>query len=92
MRCFSSALSGQALHWEALGLILLISLLIWHLMEYVMRPELAATETTVPGWDNKPTARPSAYMLTWKFRGAMVICMGQTRLLHQPFPPTQQAF
>jgi len=77
---------------EALGLILLISLLIWRLMEHVMRTELAATEATVPGWDNKPTSRPSAYMLTWKFRGVMVICMGQTRQLHQPFSPTQQAF
>jgi transposase len=77
---------------EALGLILLISLLIWRLMEHVMRTELAATETTVPGWDNKPTARPSAYMLTWKFRGVMVIGVDQTRQLHQPFSPTQQAF
>jgi transposase len=77
---------------EALGLILLISLLIWRLMEHVMRTELAATGATVPGWDNKPTARPSAYMLTWKFRGVMVICMGQTRQLHLPFSPTQQAF
>jgi hypothetical protein len=61
-------------------------------MEHVMRTELAATETTVPGWDNKPTARPSAYMLTWTFRGVMVICVGQTRQLHRPFSPTQKAF
>jgi transposase len=77
---------------EALGLILLISLLIWRLMEQVMRRELEATETTVPGWDEKPTCRPSAYMLTWKFRGVMVICIGQTRRLYQPLSPTQQAF
>ncbi|MEA1053208.1 IS1634 family transposase [Lamprobacter modestohalophilus] len=77
---------------EALGLILLISLLIWRLMEQVMRSTLKADETTVPGWDNKPTCRPTAYLLTWTFRGVMVLCMGQTRRLHQPLSPTQQAF
>lgn len=77
---------------EALGLILLIALLIWRLMEQVMRTTLKAEETTVPGWDHKPTARPSAYMLTWKFRGVMVLCIGQTHPLHQPLSPTQQAF
>ncbi len=77
---------------EALGLILLISLLIWRLMEHVMRTELQAAESTVPGWDNKPTCRPSAYMLTWKFRGVMVLCIGQTRRLLQPLSQTQRAF
>ncbi|MFP4280761.1 MAG: hypothetical protein ACLFQI_12285 [Halochromatium sp.] len=57
-----------------------------------MRTTLKAEETTVPGWDHKPTARPSAYMLTWKFRGVMVLCIGQTHPLHQPLSPTQQAF
>lgn len=47
---------------EALGLILLISLLIWRLIEHVMRTTLKSAKTTVPGWNNKPTARPSAYM------------------------------
>jgi len=77
---------------EALGLILLIALLIWRLMEQVMRSTLKTTESTVPGWDNKPTARPSAYLLTWTFRGVMVLCIGQTRQLHQPLSATQQAF
>lgn len=77
---------------EALGLILLISLLIWRLIEHVMRSELEATETTVPGWDNKPTARPTAYMLTRKFRGVMVLCIGQTRRLAKPLTQAQKAF
>ena len=77
---------------EALGLILLISLLIWRLVEHVMRSELQAGETTVPGWDDKPTSRPSAYMLTWKFRGVMILCIGETRRLAQPLSQTQEAF
>lgn len=77
---------------EALGLILLISLLIWRLMEVVMRTELQAREATVPGWDNKPTARPSAYMVTWKFKGVLILCINGQRMLGKPLTETQQAF
>jgi transposase len=77
---------------EALGLILLISLLIWRLMELVMRTELQARDATAPGWDNKPTARPSAYMVTWKFRGVLVLCIDGQRRLAKPLTATQQAF
>lgn len=77
---------------EALGRVLLISLLIWRLMEHVMHTTLKSAKTTVPGWDNKPTARPSAYMLTWKFRGVIVLCIGHSRQLHQQLSPTQQDF
>jgi len=77
---------------EALGLILLISLLIWRLMEHVMRTELKEHDTTVPGWDNKPTRRPTAYMLTWKFKGVMTLRIGEHRRLAQSLSPTQVAF
>jgi len=77
---------------EALGLILLISLLIWRLIELVMRTELKARETTVPGWDDKPTDRPTAYMMTWKFKGVLILCVGGRRLLAKPLTDTQKAF
>ena len=77
---------------EALGLILLISLLIWRLIELVMRTELQAREATVPGWDNKPTARPTAYMVTWKLKGVLILCVDRKRLLAKPLTDTQHAF
>jgi len=83
---------GRPERIEALGLILLIALLIWRLMELVMRTELKAREATVPGWDNKPTARPSAYMVTWKFRGILVLCIGGERRLARPLTDIQLAF
>jgi hypothetical protein len=46
-----------------------------------VRLGLAARNTTLPGWDNKPTRRPSAYMITWKFKGVAVLCVGQPRHL-----------
>jgi transposase len=77
---------------EALGLILLISLLVWRLIELVMRTELQARAATVPGWDDKPTARPTAYMVTWKFKGVLILCVNGQRLLAKPFTDTQLAF
>jgi len=50
-----------------------------------MRTDLEARDTTVPGWDNKPTRRPTAYMLTWKFKGVMTLCIAeQHRLATHP--------
>jgi transposase len=77
---------------EALGLILLISLLIWRLIEHVMRTELDARQATVAGWDNKPTARPTAYMMTWKFKGVLILCIGTERQLAKPLNDIQLAF
>ena len=77
---------------EALGLILLISLLIWRLIEHTMRTELKAADTTLPGWDDKPTVRPTSYMMTWKFKGFMVLRIGQRRQIAQPLSSTQEAF
>ena len=77
---------------EALGLVLLISLLIWRLIEHALRSDLEARDTTLPGWDNKPTQRPTAYMMTWKFKGIIVLCVGEQRYLAQALSPTQKAF
>ncbi len=77
---------------EALGLILLISLLTWRLIEHTMRTELKAADTTLPGWDDKPTQRPTSYMMTWKFKGIMVLRIGQRRQLARPLSSTQEAF
>ncbi len=77
---------------EVLGLILLIALLIWRLMEHQMRRYLRQHEATVPGWDNKPTQRPTAYMLTIKFKGILILRVGHQRTLARPLSETQSAF
>ena len=38
---------------EALGLILLLALLLWRLMERAMRMYVDTTHTPLPGWDKK---------------------------------------
>ena len=77
---------------EVLGLIFLISLLVWRLIEKTMRTELKASGASLPGWDNKATQRPTSYMMMWKFKGVMVIHIGQERQLARPLSSTQKTF
>ncbi len=37
-----------------------------------MRSYLKKTNSTIPGWDNKPTRNPTCYMMTIKFMGVLV--------------------
>jgi transposase len=77
---------------EALGLILLLALLIWRLIEQQMRQHLEETNTTLPGWDNKPTQRPTAYMMTIKFKGLLILRQGKQRWLANPLSQTRLVF
>lgn len=74
---------------EALGLILLISLLIWKLIERSLRRHVEKTARPLIGWDNKPTTRPTALMVTSKFRNIKVIRIGSQRRVNRPLNPVQ---
>ena len=75
---------------EALGLILLLALLIWRLMERAMRRHVDTTSTPLPGWDKKTTARPTAFMMVTKFAGVIVLKLGHDRQLARPLSVVQQ--
>jgi transposase len=79
-------------HIEVLGFILLTSLLIWRLLEHVMREYLKQTGTTVPGWDRKPTPAPTAFMMTTKFIGLMVAEVAGEWFFPTPLSAIQQAY
>ena len=64
---------------EALGMVLLLSLLVWSLIERTLREYVKQNDTTLPGWDNKQTTKPTTYMLTWMFTGIIVIHWGHQR-------------
>jgi transposase len=65
---------------EALGLVLLLALLIWRLMERAMRTHVDSTSTSLPGWDKKETARPTAFMMITKFAGVLVWKLGREHI------------
>ncbi len=66
---------------EVLGMILLISLLVWNLMERSMRQYVEQSGEKLSGWDNKPTDRPTAFMMSTKFTGVMVTKIDGHRII-----------
>jgi transposase len=77
---------------EALGLVLLLALLLWRLVERTLRVHVETTGRTLPGWDKKATQRPTAFMLMTKFAAVMVLKVGGHRQLAQPLSAIQQAY
>jgi hypothetical protein len=77
---------------EALGLMFLLALLIWRLMERAMRRHVDTTSTPVPGWDKKVTERPTAFMMVTKFAGVIVLKLGRDRQLGRPLSAVQHHY
>ena len=77
---------------EVLGLILLISLLIWRLIERSMRKYIESNDCTLQGWEGRPTTKPTSFMMTTKFAKILVITMGNQRQLAKPLKPFQQQY
>jgi transposase len=74
---------------EVLGLVLLISLLIWRLMERSMRRYVETNDCELPGWLRRRTRKPTAFMMTTKFTSVMVITIGKHRQLAKPLKAFQ---
>ena len=77
---------------EVLGLVLLISLLIWRLMERSMRQYVETNDRTLPGWVRRQTKKPTTFMMTTKFTSIMVITIGRHRQLAKPLKTYQQEY
>lgn len=78
---------------DALGMILIVALLIWRLMERQMRLHLVQTGTLLPGWDNKPTNRSTSFMMSTVFSGIMVArSRGDDAVLLSPLSQRQLQF
>jgi transposase len=77
---------------EALGLVLLLALLLWRLVERTLRVHVETTGKPLTGWDKKATQKPTAFMMMTKFAGVMVLKVeGQRQLVH-PLSPVQQQY
>ena len=74
---------------EVLGMILVISLLIWRLLERSMREYLAKKDTTITGWVRRRTKKPTSFMMTTKFISILVIKHGGQWFLSKPMKPVQ---
>lgn len=77
---------------EALGLVLLIALLIWRLMEKSLRQYTGSGDKSLIGWNNRPTNRPTSFMMVNKFVGITVIKVGDQRRLQRPLSEAQKGY
>ncbi len=66
---------------EVLGAILLMALLVWNLIEHCLRQYVQESSVALPGWDKKPTRRPTAFMMSTKFTGLMIVKVAEVRRL-----------
>src|SRR5262245_26344907 len=76
----------------ALGLVLLLALLLWRLVERALRLHVETTGSTLTGWDKKETQKPTAFMMMTKCAAVMVRNIGGQRQLAQPLSSVQQAY
>lgn len=77
---------------EALGLIFILSLLVWRLIERTMRVSLKQSKSTVTGWEKRQTSRPTSLMMSVKFHSVMVFRINSKRFLMKPLSPIQKEY
>ena len=77
---------------EALGMVLLISLLLWSLIERSMRQYVEQTGDTLTGWDNKQTDKPTSFMMSTKFYGVLVTKIDNHRIISGDLSPLQKKY
>jgi transposase len=74
---------------EALGLILVLALMIWRLMERTMRLNLRSSKSKITGWKKRKTSRPTSFMMTTVFGAIFVLMSGGARRLAKKFTDRQ---
>src|SRR5215468_5973238 len=77
---------------EARGLVLLLALLVWRLVERTLRVHVETTGNPLTGWDKKAPQKPTAFMMMSKFAGVMVIKVGEQRHRAHPLSTVQQQY
>jgi len=77
---------------EAMGLVLVLSLLLWRLMERTMRRKTMGEHSTLQGWNNTATLRPTSFMMASKFSPVFVGVRGERRFLFTALDKVQLAY
>ena len=77
---------------EALGLVLVLSLLLWRLMERTMRRKTKEENLTLTGWNNGKTVKPTSFMMVSKFISVVIAIKNGERSLFTPLNKEQLAY
>ena len=76
---------------DALGMVLVIALIVWRLMERSLRVYVKNTEEILPGWENRKTDKPTAFMVSVSMFGVIVIMLRDGKRLILKPPRSKQA-
>jgi transposase len=77
---------------EALGLVWLLALLVWRLVERALRVHVETTGGTLTGWDKKATQQPTAFMMMTQVAAVLVVKVGTQRPFAQPLSTVQLTY
>jgi transposase len=77
---------------EAMGLVLVLSLLLWRLMERTMRRKAKEEHLRLQGWNNADTLKPTSFMMASKFSPVFVGLKSGRRFLLAPLDRVQLAY
>lgn len=69
---------------DALGMVLVIALMVWRLMERSMRAHIQNTQSQLQGWAGRPTQKPTSFMMTTAMTSIMVAKIGPKRYVLSP--------
>ena len=76
---------------DALGMVLIIALIVWRLMERALRVYVKNTKELLPGWENRKTDKPTAFMVSVSMFGVIVIMLRDGKRLILKPPRSKQA-
>lgn len=75
---------------DALGMVMLLSLLLWSLMQRSLRQSVEQQpELRLSDLDNKPTKRPTSFIMVHKFLSVIILKIGGHRRLSKPLRSDQ---
>ena len=77
---------------EVLCFIMLTSLLVWNLMQHVMRRNLSKTDSMVEGLAGRMTSTPTVYAMTTKFRALYITILLGARGLSTQLTAVQKKY
>jgi hypothetical protein len=75
-----------------LGVVVVLALLLWRLLERQMCTHVEAIGTPLTGWDKKTPECPTAFMMLSKFAGVLVLKGGPQRQRLRPLSAVQQQY
>lgn len=77
---------------DALGMILVIALMVYRLMERTMRNRLKETKRELIGWEKRKTDKQTSFMMTTAIVGIMAAIIQSTRIILRPPNDRQTGF